>query len=78
MPRKLKSLRTAEFIGGPLDGTTALSLGHDHVIRATLEDDGATRHWHWYELCSEGDVYLRYRYVGDEVAEWPSRFGDHG
>jgi hypothetical protein len=45
------------------------------VVKATLEDNGATRHWHWYELEDPYEPNLKYIYVGDEVAEWPRKFG---
>ena len=59
---------SVRFVDGPCHGTVApvLDILHPQVVRATLEDNGATRHWHWYEW--DGDCY---RYVESETKEWP-------
>jgi len=78
MPRSRKSLtgrQTATFIGGPLDGTSAPSMGYEHIVKATMEDNGAVRHWHWYELEIDEGGERRYRYVGSETRDWPQNFG---
>ena len=73
-PRRPERLVRAPFIGGPLDGTSAPALGHEHVVRATLEPNGAERHWHWYEAEIDDDGVMKYRYVGSEKGGWPKRY----
>jgi len=76
--RGSQSLVRATFVGGPLDGTSAPSLGHEHIVKATLENNGSVRHWHWYELEIDESGERRYRYVGAEDGGWPKRFGSEG
>jgi len=53
-------------------------LGHEHIVKATLEENGSVRHWHWYELEIDESGERRYRYVGAEDGGWPKRFGSEG
>jgi hypothetical protein len=72
-----KKMPLATFVGGPMDGQTApcFIAPHDFVAKATLEENGATRRWHWYKLVSGQYEAPRYEYVKAEDGEWPSEFG---
>jgi len=85
MPKTSK-VPQATFVGGPMDGQTAACFiaPHEFVAKATLDENGATRRWHWYKLMcgiskNGADGYsfgpIRYEYVKSEDGEWPSEFG---
>jgi len=75
VPKLAKSPR-ASFFGGPLDGQTApcFIAPHDFVAKSTLDDNGATRRWHWYKLVSGEFDPIRYEFVKSETGDWPSDF----
>lgn len=76
--RRRLEFKTAQFVGGPLDGQRLPVLAEPHacVLRSSVDVNGTTIRWHWYRL-EEGESPtwgsdFRYRFVVSETGDWPS------